>query len=54
MRTKKALLFLTVASSGLLLSSCWGSGNWWKWITAASQVGYNITGILDNFGILTG
>ncbi len=53
MRTKKALLFLTVAS-GVLFSSCWGSGNWWKWITAASQVAFNVTGTLDNVGVLTG
>lgn len=51
-RTKKALLLL-VAGSMLLSSGCLG-GNWWKWITAASQVGYNITGILEHFNVVNG
>ena len=52
MRTKKALLFLTAGA--LVLSSGCFSGNWWKWITAASQVFGTFTTGLDNLGVLTG
>ena len=51
MRTKKALLFATLAS-GLLLEGCWGSGNWWKWITAAASVAFDTTGTMVNLGLL--
>ncbi len=46
---KKALLVLA-ASATLFGSGCIGT----KWLTIASQLGYNITGMLDNLGVLTG
>ncbi len=51
-RSKKVMLAILVG--GMLLSSGCGSGSWMKWITVASQLGFNITGMLDNLGILTG
>ena len=49
----KKMLFVLAAGSLLLSSGC-GTGSWLKWITVASQLAYNITGSLDNTGVLTG
>ncbi len=51
-RSKKVMLAILLG--GTLLSSGCGSGSWFKWLTVASQLGFNITGILDNVGVLTG
>lgn len=51
-KSRKALLIL-IAGSLLLSTGCLG-GQWLKWLTVASQLGYNTTGTLDNLGILTG
>ncbi len=51
-KSKKTWLVLLAA--GTLLSSGCGSGVWLKWVTIAAQLGFNITGMLDNLGILTG
>jgi hypothetical protein len=46
---KKALLVL-MASGVLFASGCLS----WQWWLGASQFGYNVSGILDDFGVLTG
>jgi hypothetical protein len=51
-RSKKALLIFCAGS--LLLSSGCLSGQLLKWLTVASELGFNTTGTLDNIGILTG
>ncbi len=47
---KKALLVL-MTSGGLF---GWGGCLSWKWLEDAAQFGFNVTGILDNLGVLTG